>query len=107
MNPGGRLVTYTNEIVIQYISENKISCTIQIRDHFLVRFLPTVHRHIRPLQGMFVLLGNEICITIINMKLINPSISTSSEHKIDWHKTFHLYHFPPVFDMHPKRSQAP
>jgi len=41
MNPGGRLVTYTNEIVIQYISENKISCTIQIRDHFLERFCPS------------------------------------------------------------------
>ena len=90
-----------------YESWNNIRCTIQIRDHFLVRFLPTVHRHIRPLQGMFVLLGNEICMTIINMKLINPSISTSSEYKIDWQKTFHLYHFPPVFDMHPKRSQAP
>ena len=38
---------------------------------------------------------------------INPSILTSSEYKIDWQKTFHLYHFPPVLDMHPKRRQAP
>ena len=90
-----------------YESWNNIRCTIQIRDHFLVRFLPTVHRHIRPLPGMFVLLGNEICMTIINNKLINPSILKSSEYKIDWLKTFHLYHLPPVFDMHPKRSQAP
>ena len=28
---------------------------------------------------------------------INPSISTSLEHNIDWQKTFHLHHFPPVF----------
>ena len=61
---------------------------------------------------MFVLLGNEICFKIIWISYtyenyINPSISTSLEHNIDWQKTFHLYHFPPVFGLHPKRSQAP
>ena len=88
-NPGIRLVVqYKTEIIFQ-------------------RGFCSLFTAIRLLQGMFVLLGNEICITIINMKLINPSILTSSEYKIDWLKTFHLYHLPPVFDMHPKRSQAP
>ena len=38
---------------------------------------------------------------------INPSILTSSKYKIDWQRTFHLYHLPSEFDIHPKRRQAP
>ena len=37
-----RNISYLSYLIL---SENKISCTIHIRDHFLVRFLPTVHRH--------------------------------------------------------------
>ena len=37
---------------------------------------------------------------------INPSILTSSKYKIDWQRTFHLYHLPSEFDIHPKRRQA-
>ena len=67
-------------------SWRKINYTIYIRDHLLMVMKSAAQLYIN---------------------YINPSILTSSEYKIDWQKTFHLYHFPPVLDMHPKRRQAP
>ena len=34
---------------------------------------------------------------VVHINYINPSISTRLEYNIDWQKTFHLHHFPPVF----------
>ena len=66
-------------------SWRKINYTIYIRDHLLMVMKSAAQLYIN---------------------YINPSILTSSEYKIDWQKTFHLYHFPSEFDMHPKRRQA-
>ena len=90
-----------------YESWNKISYTIYIRDHLLERFLPTVHRPRTASRYVCPSRKWNLLQNYTYENYINPSISTSLEYNIDWQKTFHLYHFPPVFDMHPKRSQAP